>query len=150
MVVLNVRFATNGMCIAAQAFWSQHMKCTPLSFTCPMRENDQIWTLEMAPSKVFQAQTAHIRSIQPINRPWTDGIYSFPHQPTHGPLNNWQSCLFCLLRENISKGYFAFWGNISAETILPFVEHDWLKWTCHVTSTINKVTSFEKCVSLKP
>jgi len=28
---------------------------------------------------------------------------------------------------------------MSAETILPFVEHDWLKWSCHVTSTIFKV-----------
>jgi len=26
---------------------------------------------------------------------------------------------------------------------LPFVEHDWLKWTYHVTSTINKVTCLD-------
>jgi len=32
---------------------------------------------------------------------------------------------------------------MSAETILPFVERDWLKWTYHVTSTINKVTCLE-------
>ena len=83
------------------------------------------------------------RNIQPINRPWTDNIYSFPKRPAHGLLNNWQSCLFCLLRQNNSNGYFAFWGKISAETILPFVEHDWLKWTYHVTSTINKVACLD-------
>ena len=66
-------------------------------------------------------------NIQPINRPWTDNIYYFPNRPTHDPLNNWQSCLFCLQRKNISKGYFAFWGKVTAETILPSVEHDWLK-----------------------
>jgi len=37
-------------------------------------------------------------------------------------------------------GYFALRGKISAETILPFVEHKLLKWLCHVTSIIYKVT----------
>ena len=50
-----------------------------------------------------------------------------------------QSCLFSLLRQNIFKGCFASEGKISAETILPFVEHDWLKWRCHVTSTLTKL-----------
>jgi len=31
---------------------------------------------------------------------------------------------------------------LSAETILPFAERDWLKWSCDVTSTIYKVTCF--------
>jgi len=31
---------------------------------------------------------------------------------------------------------FAISKKISAETILPFVEHDWLKWPCHIASTI--------------
>jgi len=74
---------------------------------------------------------------------WTDNIYSFPNWPAHGLLNNWQSRLFCLLRQNISKGYFAFWRIISPETILPFVEHDWLKWTYHTTSITNKVTCLD-------
>jgi len=40
------------------------------------------------------------------------------------------------LRQNILHGYFAFRGKISAETILRFVKHDWLKWSWVVTSTI--------------
>jgi len=50
----------------------------------------------------------YMRVLQPINRPWTDDVHSFPNRPAHGPLNNWQSCLFYLLRQIISKGYFAF------------------------------------------
>jgi len=47
-----------------------------------------------------------------------------------------------IFRQNIFLGYFAFRGKISAETILPFVEHDWLKWSYDVTTTIYKVTCF--------
>jgi len=93
----------------------------------------------MARTNIFWPGPPIARNIQPICRPWTNNIYSFPNWPAHGRLNNWHSCLFCLLRQNISKGYFAFWGKISAETIVPFVEHDWLKWTYRVTSTIKKV-----------
>jgi len=38
--------------------------------------------------------------------------------------------------------FFAFRGKVSAETILLFLEHGSLKWSCHVTSTIYKVTCF--------
>ena len=55
-------------------------------------------------------------------------------------LNNWQTFLFCILRQNIYRAYFVFWGKISTEAILPVVEHDWLKWSCNAANTINKVT----------
>jgi len=94
------------------------------------------FNVEMARSKIFQARTAHSSQHPAHNRPWTEEIFSFSN---HGLLKNWQTPLFCLLRQNIFHGYFAFRGKISAVTILPFVEHDWLKWSCDVASTIYKV-----------
>jgi len=98
-----------------------------------------VYSVEMVRSKIFQARTAHSPQHPAHNRQWTEDIYTFSNRPAHGPLHNWQTCIFSLLRQNIFHGYFAFPGRISAETILPFVEHDWLKWSCHVTSTICKV-----------
>ena len=58
--------------------------------------------------RFFRPGPPIVRNIQPINRPWTDNIDSFPNRPPLGPLNNWQSCLCCLLKQNISKGYLPF------------------------------------------
>ena len=44
--------------------------------------------------------------------------------------------LFFWPPEAIRCSSFAFRGKISAEIILLVVEHDRLKWSCHVTSTI--------------
>jgi len=57
---------------------------------------------------------------------------------------------WCSTMPNICQVYFAFLCKIFTETILPFVEHDCLKWSCHVTSTMYKRACLDEHVSLKP
>ena len=52
------------------------------------------YILDMARSKIFQALIAHSPQHPAHNCPWTEDIYSFSNRPAHGPLNNWQTCLF--------------------------------------------------------
>jgi len=90
----------------------------------------------MARSKIFMARTAHSLRHPAHNHPWTEGIYSFSNQPTHGPLNNWQTpiflppeatyltSLFCLPRQNICCTYFAFYGKWLAEVVMWCDKHN--------------------------
>ena len=84
----------------------------------------------MARSNIFQARTTHSLQHPAHNRLWTKDIYYFSNRPTHGPPNNWQTCLFLppeakylpwlfrLPRQNICRDYFAFCGTRLVEVVV--------------------------------
>ena len=95
-----------------------------------------VYSVEMVRSKIFQARTAHSPQHPAHNRQWTEDIYTFSNRPAHGPLHNWQTCiffppeakylswLFCLPRQNICWDYFAFCGTWLVEVVMSCDKHN--------------------------